>query len=163
MLLDQIIFQRLFVNLAVGRLFGSVIGTATSTTVGLGLLEVGLRLGQRSLPVLLQLIAGLGFQYVIERHAKPGKRFGKTAKAVLEVGVLKGLALALLGFLLGLSLLHLESALLLRLLDLRLPVLLQLLAMLLLRNLLYGTKTCLTEPLASGGVALLVAALLQHL
>ncbi|MNI76467.1 hypothetical protein D3C73_1326980 [compost metagenome] len=53
MLLDQIIFQRLFVNLAVGRLFGSVIGTATSTAIGLGLLEVGLSLGQRSIPVLL--------------------------------------------------------------------------------------------------------------
>ncbi|MNR07633.1 hypothetical protein D3C85_1237610 [compost metagenome] len=52
-LLDQIIFQRLFVNLAVGRLFGSVIGTATSTAIGLLLLEVGLSLGQRSIPVLL--------------------------------------------------------------------------------------------------------------
>ncbi|MNG39804.1 hypothetical protein D3C84_1280800 [compost metagenome] len=33
--------------------FWSVIGTAAATAIGLGLLEVGLSLGQRSTPVLL--------------------------------------------------------------------------------------------------------------
>ncbi|QJC78211.1 hypothetical protein [Pseudomonas umsongensis] len=113
--------------------------------------------------MLLQLVARLGFQYVIERHPEAGKRLGNTTETTLKVGVLEGLALALLlvGFLL--RLLHLEGALLLCLLDLRLAVLLQLLAVVGLLDLLHGTEAGLGESLTTGRVAGLPSALLHHL
>ncbi|UZM14588.1 hypothetical protein LZV00_01860 [Pseudomonas kielensis] len=121
--------------------------TTATATVGLRLGELVSLLLELGGTVLLQGIAAIGPQNILQGHAERSELARHRAELGLQCRVLERLLLALFGVLLGLRLLHLESALFLSLLDLGLAVLLQLLRMLMLLKHLCCLTTGLTERL----------------